>query len=133
MQSNVIGRNFGLQITGMQLQDLSPDEASEVLALYSQVPLMVFHDQELSPQDDQAFGPHFGELPDHGEQRVAPFGRHWHAGDVVVWNNLCSMHCATAYDDDRCIRHVHRLWLKSPVDLATPAGHRARAASADPG
>lgn len=286
MDTCVIGRNFGLDVTGVRLQDCGPDEVSALLELYAHFPLLVFHDQQMSPDDYQSFGRHFGELQDHTRQEFVlpgyptiyvlsnkvvdckPIGVHkdgmgwhtdgtyvakplettmlyalevppeggdtlfadtrsafadldedvktsirgrevlhsfehlltflnptarteiteeqraanpevqhplvitrddgseylyvtlgsarvvvgmdqeesqalfrqlvahvtqdryvyrhvWHAGDVVVWNNLCSMHCATDYDDDRYIRHVHRLWIKSPVDLHAAAGHAA--------
>jgi taurine dioxygenase len=49
----------------------------------------------------------------------------WRVGDVVVWNNLCSMHSATAYDDESYTRHVHRLWIKSPLGLDAAAGRAA--------
>ena len=282
----MIGRDFGLELTGVRLQDLGADEVDTVMDLYSRFPLLVFHDQDLTPDEYLAFGRHFGDLQDHtrqefvlpgyptiyvlsnkvvdgkpigvhkdgmgwhtdgtyvakplettmlyslevppeggdtlfadtrsafsdlddelkdtirgqdvlhsfehllgflnptartditDEQRAAnPEVRHplvitrddgseylyltmgsarvvvgmdeeesqalfrqlvahvtqdryvhrhvWRAGDVVIWNNLCSMHCATAYDDDRYVRHVHRLWIKSPVDLDASAGQAA--------
>lgn len=61
-------------------------------------------------------------LVDHATQDQYVYRHQWQVGDLVVWNNLCSMHCATAYDDERYIRHLHRLWIKSPVDLDASAG-----------
>ena len=286
VQSSVIGRNFGLVMTGVRAQDLRPAEIDEVLGTYSRFPLLVLRGQELSPQDYESFGRHFGELQDHTRQQfvlpghptiyvlsnkvvdgepigvhkdgmswhtdgtyvakplettmlyaleVPPVGgdtlfadtraafadlddelkatirgcdvlhsfehllgylnptarteiteeqraatpevrhplvitrtdgseylyltmgssraivgmdeeesqallrrlvahvtqdeyvyRHqWRVGDLVIWNNLCSMHSATAYDDDRYVRHLHRLWIKSPVDFDAASGHAA--------
>ncbi len=39
----------------------------------------------------------------------------WRAGDVVIWSNLCTLHSATLYDDQRYERHLHRLWVKVPA------------------
>ena len=286
MQSAAIGRSFGLEITGVRVQDLAPAELEEVLARYARFPLLVFHDQRLSPDEYEAFGRHFGDLQDHTRQQFVlpghptiyvlsnkvvdgqPIGVHkdgmgwhtdgtyvakplettmlhaievppeggdtlfadtrsafadldedlkasirgrdvlhsfehlltflnptarteiteeqraanpevrhplvitredgsehlyltmgsarqivgmdqdasqallrrlvahvtqeryvhrhvWRVGDLVVWNNLCSMHCATEYDDQRYIRLVHRLWIKSPVDLDASGGRAA--------
>jgi taurine dioxygenase len=284
--TKVIGRDFGLEIAGVKVQDLSSDDIGEVLDLYSRYPVLVIRGQELSPDEYEAFGRHFGELQDHtrrqftlpghptiyvlsnkvvdgkpigvhrdgmgwhtdgtyvakplestvlhalevppkggdtlfadtrsafadldeelkgsirgrnvlhsfeylvsrlndvaksdvtDEQRAATpevehplvitrddgaeylyltlgsarvivgmdeadsqallrrlvdhvtqeqyvYRHRWQQGDVVVWNNLRSMHCATGYDDERYIRHVHRLWIKSPVDLDASAGRAA--------
>lgn len=61
----------------------------------------------------------------HATQDRYVYRHVWQPGDIVVWNNLCSMHCATDYDDQRYIRHLHRLWIKSPVDLDASAGQAA--------
>lgn len=64
-------------------------------------------------------------LVEHATQEQYVYRHLWQQGDVVIWNNLCSMHCATGYDDERYIRHLHRLWIKSPVDLEASAGRAA--------
>lgn len=35
----------------------------------------------------------------------------WQAGDVVVWDNRCTMHAATGFDDQRYTREMWRLTL----------------------
>jgi taurine dioxygenase len=36
----------------------------------------------------------------------------WAVGDVLVWDNRCTLHTGTLYDDTRFTRTMHRLWAK---------------------
>ncbi|WP_428374313.1 TauD/TfdA dioxygenase family protein [Lichenicoccus sp.] len=36
----------------------------------------------------------------------------WHAGDILMWDNRCTLHTGTLFDDTRYIRTMHRLWVK---------------------
>jgi taurine dioxygenase len=36
----------------------------------------------------------------------------WRAGDVLVWDNRCTLHTGTLFDDTRHIREMHRMWVK---------------------
>jgi len=36
----------------------------------------------------------------------------WQVGDVLVWDNRCTLHTGTLYDDTQYIREMHRLWVK---------------------
>ena len=44
----------------------------------------------------------------------------WQAGDVVVWDNRCTIHAATGYDNERYDREMWRLTLleKNPSNAA---------------
>ena len=35
----------------------------------------------------------------------------WQEGDIVVWDNRCTMHVATGFDDKNYIREMWRLTL----------------------
>jgi len=35
----------------------------------------------------------------------------WQEGDIVVWDNRCTMHAATGFDDKNYIREMWRLTL----------------------
>ena len=39
----------------------------------------------------------------------------WRPGDVVVWDNRCTLHAATGYDYDRYLREMWRLTLNAPA------------------
>jgi taurine dioxygenase len=36
----------------------------------------------------------------------------WRVGDVLMWDNRCTLHTGTLYDDRRYDRLMHRLWVK---------------------
>jgi len=36
----------------------------------------------------------------------------WRVGDVLVWDNRCTLHTGTLFDDKRYIREMHRMWVK---------------------
>ncbi len=36
----------------------------------------------------------------------------WRKGDVLVWDNRCTLHRGTLFDDTRYIREMHRMWVK---------------------
>jgi taurine dioxygenase len=36
----------------------------------------------------------------------------WQVGDVLVWDNRCTLHSGTLYDDTKHFRLMHRLWAK---------------------
>lgn len=36
----------------------------------------------------------------------------WQVGDLLMWDNRCTLHTGTLYDDKKYIREMHRLWVK---------------------
>jgi taurine dioxygenase len=36
----------------------------------------------------------------------------WQVGDLLMWDNRCTLHTGTLYDDTRYFRTMHRLWVK---------------------
>lgn len=36
----------------------------------------------------------------------------WQVGDVLMWDNRCTLHTGTLYDDTKYFRTMHRLWVK---------------------
>ncbi|MDB5454760.1 MAG: TauD/TfdA family dioxygenase [Caulobacter sp.] len=36
----------------------------------------------------------------------------WKAGDLLMWDNRCTLHTGTLYDDTQYFRTMHRLWVK---------------------
>lgn len=39
----------------------------------------------------------------------------WRAGDILAWDNRCTMHCGTPFDKSKYTRHVHRTWVRGEV------------------
>ncbi len=50
------------------------------------------------------------------------FRHKWRVGDVLMWDNRCTLHTGTLYDDTRYFRLMHRLWVKG--DRPRGAGDR---------
>jgi len=36
----------------------------------------------------------------------------WQKGDLLMWDNRCTLHTGTLYDDTKYFRTMHRLWVK---------------------
>lgn len=68
------------------------------------------------------------ELLERATQPSAVFSHHWHAGDVVIWDNRAVLHRATAYDSARHRRLMQRTTIGNPAILESPA-YRALQAS----
>ena len=55
------------------------------------------------------------DLLAHASQERFVYPHKWRAGDVLIWNDLCTLHTATHYDDENYIRLMHRIWVR-PFD-----------------
>ena len=52
------------------------------------------------------------ELVDFMTQPQFVYQHKWRVGDVLVWDNRCTLHTGTLYDDQKYVREMHRLWAK---------------------
>jgi taurine dioxygenase len=52
------------------------------------------------------------ELVEFATQPRFVYRHKWQVGDVLVWDNRCTLHTGTLYDDTKYIREMHRLWAK---------------------
>jgi taurine dioxygenase len=52
------------------------------------------------------------ELVDWMTQDRFVFRHKWRAGDILMWDNRCTLHTGTLYDDKKYVREMHRLWVK---------------------
>lgn len=39
----------------------------------------------------------------------------WQPGDILVWDNRCTMHRGTPFDKDKYVRLVHRSWIRGEI------------------
>jgi taurine dioxygenase len=53
-----------------------------------------------------------GELVAFATQERFIYSHKWAAGDVLVWDNRCTLHRATPYDKTKYTRLVHRTWVR---------------------
>ena len=40
------------------------------------------------------------------------YAHKWQKGDLLMWDNRCTLHTGTLYDDTKYMRTMHRLWVK---------------------
>ena len=52
------------------------------------------------------------ELVEFATQDQFVYRHKWQVGDVLVWDNRCTLHTGTLYDDTKYDRVMHRLWAK---------------------
>jgi taurine dioxygenase len=52
------------------------------------------------------------ELIEFATQDEFVFRHKWREGDVLMWDNRCTLHTGTLYDDTQYFRVMHRLWVK---------------------
>ena len=45
----------------------------------------------------------------------------WQAGDAVLWDNRCTQHCATGFDDETYVRTMHRTTLEGEIPIMATA------------
>jgi alpha-ketoglutarate-dependent taurine dioxygenase len=51
------------------------------------------------------------ELRAHATQPEYVYRHRWRVGDAILWDNRCTLHCATDYDEQRYRRLMHRTTL----------------------
>ncbi|MFC4274120.1 TauD/TfdA dioxygenase family protein [Achromobacter aloeverae] len=59
----------------------------------------------LPPAESEAL---LAELNQHAVSDAFVYRHRWRQGDLVIWDNRCTMHCATPYDDNKYRRVMHR-------------------------
>jgi taurine dioxygenase len=52
------------------------------------------------------------ELVDFVTQDRFVYRHKWRVGDILMWDNRCTLHTGTLFDDTKYIREMHRLWVR---------------------
>ncbi|MEM1102905.1 MAG: TauD/TfdA family dioxygenase [Pseudomonadota bacterium] len=52
------------------------------------------------------------ELVDFVTQDEFVYRHKWRVGDLLVWDNRCTLHTGTLFDDTKYKRLMHRMWVK---------------------
>lgn len=55
------------------------------------------------------------ELVDFITQERFIYRHKWRVGDVLVWDNRCTLHRGTPFDRDKYVRYVRRTWVRGEV------------------
>jgi taurine dioxygenase len=52
------------------------------------------------------------QLVDFVTQEQFTYRHKWQVGDILMWDNRCTLHTGTLYDDKKYVREMHRMWIK---------------------
>jgi taurine dioxygenase len=52
------------------------------------------------------------DLVDFITQDRFVYRHRWRVGDLLMWDNRCTLHTGTLFDDTRYVREMHRLWVR---------------------
>ena len=52
------------------------------------------------------------DLVDFATQDRFVYRHKWREGDVLMWDNRCTLHTGTLFDDTKYFREMHRLWVR---------------------
>jgi taurine dioxygenase len=52
------------------------------------------------------------ELIEFATQEQFVYRHKWRVGDVLVWDNRCTLHTGTLFDDTKYVRDMYRLWVR---------------------
>jgi alpha-ketoglutarate-dependent 2,4-dichlorophenoxyacetate dioxygenase len=58
------------------------------------------------------------ELTTFATQKQFVYVHHWSVGEMVIWDNRCTMHRGTSFDDKRYPRDMRRTTVQVPQDAA---------------
>ena len=71
------------------------------------------------------------DLMEHATQRQFVYRHSWGTGDLVIWDNRCTMHRATPFADERYKRELRRVTtLDIEPSASPPSAPRGTAATA---
>jgi alpha-ketoglutarate-dependent 2,4-dichlorophenoxyacetate dioxygenase len=62
------------------------------------------------------------ELIGHVTQRQFVYTHRWRAGELVMWDNRCTMHRGTDYDDLRFVRDMQRVTISDVANSCEQEG-----------
>jgi alpha-ketoglutarate-dependent taurine dioxygenase len=66
-------------------------------------------------------------LQEFSQQPRFIFRQRWKVGDAVLWDNRCTQHCATGFDDEKYIRTMYRTTLEGEEPIMADSGRRTAA------
>ena len=106
MEIKPIDGTFAREVTGVQLWNgLAADQLEQVRDAWTEAGILVFRRQSLSEND---------RLTKACTQPHQVYKHRWQVGDVILWDNACTMHRRDEYES------VQRRFMKRTT-IALPA------------
>jgi taurine dioxygenase/putative 2-oxoglutarate oxygenase len=97
-----------------------PETGRNALYIGGDVPWRI----EGMPEEESA--PLLAELQSFSKQPRFVYTHRWRAGDLIVWDNRSSIHCATAYDEAGSRRLMYRTTIQGDRPFFRPSPVSAR-------
>jgi taurine dioxygenase len=132
MEISSSGKILGATVKGIDLaQPLSDRDCKRILRALGAYGVLCFPDQRLETQELARFGRMFGELEinianqfhEPGFPEVMYFyAHHWAQGDVLMWDNVGTVHNAVAdygLDEPRYMRRVQVMASKDNARVSS--------------
>lgn len=66
-------------------------------------------------------------LQEFAQQPCFVFRQRWKVGDGVLWDNRCTQHCATGFDDEKYVRTMYRTTLEGEAPIMADTGEKSAA------
>lgn len=66
-------------------------------------------------------------LQEFAQQPRFVFRQRWKVGDALLWDNRCTQHCATGFDDEKYVRIMYRTTLEGEAPIMARSGERPAA------
>jgi alpha-ketoglutarate-dependent 2,4-dichlorophenoxyacetate dioxygenase len=105
-------KRYGLEEFPQALRDLNPPAPQLLVRTIPQTGrktlYLASHIERITGMDQDEASVFVDELLAHATQPQFIYRHRWRAGDVVMWDNRCTMHRGTEYDDIRWRRDFQR-------------------------
>jgi alpha-ketoglutarate-dependent taurine dioxygenase len=76
---------------------------------------------EIEGMEDEEGRQLIRELCAHAQRPAFLYRHSWRPGDAVLWDNRCTQHCATPFDEERYTRRMHRTTLEGETPMLAEA------------
>jgi alpha-ketoglutarate-dependent taurine dioxygenase len=121
---------FVAEAGDVDLTRLGAVEVAAIKQAFWKYAVLVFPEQDLTPDQHLAFAGKFGPVevdrvldPKASPHRLSmSFADIWRAKDLVMWDNRCTLHRGTDYDDLRWVRDMHRATVSDVANTCEQAG-----------
>jgi len=117
---------MGAEVLGVDLSlPMDNNHFERILEAFHRHLLLVFPGQRIDEAQQVVFSRRFGELQvhvlgrlmAHATQERFVFRHPLGTRDVVMWDNRCTMHCATRYDPGAERRVIYRTVVRGDVPV----------------
>jgi taurine dioxygenase len=78
----------------------------------------------MSPEEGRAM---IKWLQEFAQQPQFIYRQRWKVGDAVLWDNRCTQHCATGFDDEKYVRTMYRTTLEGETPIMAGTDRRTAA------